>query len=142
MKLYEYLKNGLVDDPAFSCSEKMLRGANEAYLLGLDEKALRLASGFGRGMGLELVCGALTGGVMVLSELFVKERAHESERIKRLTSEFLERYSDEMGDIDCKPLRAAYHDDIAKCREVILKAAFVLDEIVEREMKETDQDDA
>jgi C_GCAxxG_C_C family probable redox protein len=135
MKLYDYLKEGPVDDPAYSCSEKILRGADYVWQLGLDEKALKLASGFGGGMGAGLICGALTGGVMALSELFVKERAHESDRIKNLTSELLQRFKDKMGELDCTPLKALYRDDVTKCRVVILAAAEILDDIVENEMK-------
>lgn len=133
MTLYDYLYEGPVDDPDFSCSEKILRGANRVYALGLDEKALKLASGFGGGMGIGLVCGALTAGVMVLSALYVKERAHESDRIKRLTGNFLQKYKDKMGELDCTPLKAAYRDDVTKCRLVILTAARILDQIIESE---------
>jgi C_GCAxxG_C_C family probable redox protein len=135
IKLYDYLKEGPVDDPAYSCSEKILRGANAVWQLGLDEKALKLASGFGGGMGAGLICGALTGGVMALSELFVKERAHESDRIKNLTSDFLQRFMDKMGELDCTPLKALYRDEVTKCRVVVLAAAKILDDIVENEMK-------
>ena len=50
---------------------------NVAYKLGLDKEALKLASAFGGGMGIEDKCGALTGALMVLGKLFVKEKAHE-----------------------------------------------------------------
>ena len=35
----------------YNCGECILRAANKAYDLGLDERALKLASGFGAGMG-------------------------------------------------------------------------------------------
>ncbi len=35
----------------YNCGECILRAANKAYDLGLDERALKLASGFGTGMG-------------------------------------------------------------------------------------------
>jgi hypothetical protein len=38
-------------------------------------------------MGIEDKCGALTASIMVLGRLFVKERAHESTKIKELTKE-------------------------------------------------------
>ena len=34
----------------YNCGECILRAANKAYDLGLDERALKLASGFGAGM--------------------------------------------------------------------------------------------
>jgi hypothetical protein len=40
-----------------------------------------------------------------------------------------------MGEIDCAPLKAKYRTEEFKCRDVILKAAEVLDRIVKREIK-------
>ena len=40
----------------YNCGECILRAANKAYDLGLDERALKLASGFGAGMGFQLPC--------------------------------------------------------------------------------------
>ena len=86
--LSELIKNGFGEQEGLNCAEKMLHGANVAYKLGLDKEALKLASAFGGGMGIEDKCGALTGALMVLGKLFVKEKAHESDRIGRLTREF------------------------------------------------------
>jgi C_GCAxxG_C_C family probable redox protein len=131
--LHELLENGFGNKEDFNCAEKILYGANESYNLGLDHHALKLAAGFGGGMGIEDACGALTASVMVLGHLFVKKNAHESTRIKDLTSEFLTRYKDEMGSIDCAPLKEQYRTEEIKCRDVILKAALILDDIVSRE---------
>ena len=50
-----------------NCAETILYAANDAYRLGLDKNALKMAAGFGGGMGIDSVCGALTGGIMVLT---------------------------------------------------------------------------
>jgi C_GCAxxG_C_C family probable redox protein len=131
--LYDLLKTGFGNKEDYNCAEKVLYGANRAYNLGLDARALKLSSGFGGGMGIEDACGALTASVMILGSLFVKDHAHESSRIKDLSSEFLKRYNDVMGSIDCAPLKKKYRTDEIKCRDVILKAAYILDEIVIRE---------
>lgn len=131
--LYNLLKQGYGDDLDLNCAEKILYGANGAYHLGLDKEALKLAAGFGGGMAIEDVCGALAGSIMVLGRLFVKERAHESTRIKDLTKELFESYRRAMGEIDCAPLKAKYRTEECKCRDVILKAAEILDGIVLRE---------
>ncbi|WP_286680837.1 C-GCAxxG-C-C family (seleno)protein [Tepidanaerobacter sp. EBM-49] len=117
-----------------NCAETMVYSANEEYGLNLDKKALKMASGFGGGMGIESVCGALTGGIMVLGVLFTKEKAHESERIKTLEKEFLSRYKDKMGDILCKPLKEKHHNDEVRCLNVIKEAGVILDDIVKREL--------
>lgn len=122
---------GIAED--YNCAETILAGANQVYHLGLDKEALKLAAGFGGGMAIESVCGALTGAIMVLGRLYVNERAHESDKIKELTEEFIGRYCEVMGATDCAPLKAKYRNEEVKCRLVILKAAEILDQIVARE---------
>ncbi|HNZ82056.1 MAG TPA: C-GCAxxG-C-C family (seleno)protein [Sedimentibacter sp.] len=132
--LAELIKNGFGEKEDLNCAEKILWGANNAYNLGLDREALKLASGFGGGMAIEDACGALTGAIMVLGKLFVVERAHESDKIKELTRELFDEYNKEMKSIDCKPLKDMYRTEELKCRNVILKAAEILDMIVLREL--------
>ncbi|HHX23727.1 MAG: C-GCAxxG-C-C family (seleno)protein [Tepidanaerobacteraceae bacterium] len=118
-----------------NCAETILYAANDVYKLGLDKNALKMAAGFGGGMGIDSVCGALTGGIMVLGVLFVKDRAHESDRIKNLEKEFLNRYRDKMGNINCPPLKEKHHNDKVRCLNVIKEAGIILDDIVKRELK-------
>ncbi len=133
--LSELLKSGYGNDRDFNCAEKILYGANEAYQLGLNKEALKLSSGFGGGMAIEGTCGALTASIMVLGRLFVKDNAHESTRIKELTKELFEEYRKAMGDIDCAPLKAKYRTEAIGCRDVIFKAAEILDGMIARERK-------
>ena len=133
--LSELIKNGFGEKEDLNCAEKILWGANTAYNLGLDKEALKLASGFGGGMAIQDKCGALTAAIMVLGKLFVKERAHESEKIKELTIELFDEYNREMSSIDCKPLKEMYRTEELKCSNVILKSAEILDTIVMRELK-------
>jgi C_GCAxxG_C_C family probable redox protein len=132
--LADLIKEGFGEKEDLNCAEKILQGANAAYRLGLDKRALKLASGFGGGMAIGDKCGALTAAIMVLGELFVKERAHESTRIKYLTTELFQEYEREMGSIDCTPLKEMHRTEELKCRNVILKAAEILDRIVAREL--------
>lgn len=131
--LTELIMDGFGEKEDLNCAEKILQGANIAYDLGLDKEALKLAAGFGGGMAIEDKCGALTASLMVLGKLFVRERAHESTRIKELTEELFEKYQKEMGSIDCAPLKGKHRTEELKCRNVILKAAELLDDIVKRE---------
>lgn len=133
--LLALLEKGFGNDLNLNCAEKILYGANWAYDLKLCPEALKLAAGFGGGMGVESTCGAVTGAIMVLSHLYVKQYAHESNRIKVLTAEFIEAYEKEMGSIECKNLKAKYRNEQSKCNLVIFKAAEILDEMVAREEK-------
>ena len=132
--LFDFFNNGYLYKEDWNCSEHLVAGANYAYKLGLDEKAIKLAAGFGGGMAIGSICGALTGAIMVLGVLFVKERAHESDKIKELTKELFERYTKSMGDIDCLPLKDKYRTEQIRCRIVILEAARILDDIIAREL--------
>jgi C_GCAxxG_C_C family probable redox protein len=132
--LTDLIKEGFGEKEDLNCAEKILQGANIAYDLGLDKEALKLVAGFGGGMAIEDKCGALTASIMVLGKLFVKNNAHESTRIKELTKELFEEYKKEMGTIDCAPLKEKHRTEELKCRNVIIKAAEVLDMIVKREL--------
>lgn len=124
-------------DQDLNCAERILYGANQAYGLGLDHQALKMAAGFGGGMGIENVCGTLTASVMVLSSLFIKERAHESKKIKELTKELFTRFEKEMGSILCEPLKKEYRTEEKKCQYIIFKAAQILDEIIKTEREKS-----
>lgn len=131
--LAELIRQGYGEAEDFNCAEKILYGANRVYGLNLDANALKMSAGFGGGMGIGSVCGALTASIMVLGFLFVEQRAHESNRCKELTQELLRRYRNERGDILCGPLKAKYRTPEYKCRDVIVTAAAILDDIIARE---------
>lgn len=133
--LADLIKQGFGDMEGLNCAEKILYGANVAYNLDLNKDSLKLAAGFGGGMAIEDKCGALTASIMVLGRLFVNDSAHESSRIKDLTKELFEDYKKEMGTIDCAPLKDKYRTEEFKCRNIIIKAAEVLDRIVKRELE-------
>lgn len=116
-----------------NCAECILYSANEEYKLGIDAKGLKLAAGFGGGMAVEDVCGAMTGAIMVLGNMFVNERAHESDRIKELTKEFIQKFNDTLKSKNCKELKAMYRDDNKRCSDIIKAASEILDEIIKRE---------
>lgn len=117
-----------------NCAEAILYAANDTYKLGLEKSALRVAAGFGGGMGIDSVCGALTGAIMVLGLLFVEDRAHESDKVKILEKELFERYREKMGDINCPGLKEKHRTEEVRCLNVIKEAGAILDDIVKREL--------
>jgi C_GCAxxG_C_C family probable redox protein len=133
MRLSELINNGYMEQEDLNCAETILFGSNRLYKLGLNRRALKLAAGFGAGMGIETTCGALTGAVMVLSRIFAKDKGHDTPRLKELCTEFLEEYRRHMGAIDCKPLKENYRTEELKCRGVVVKSAEILERLIERE---------
>lgn len=117
-----------------NCAECILYSANEEYGLKMDSKSLKLAAGFGGGMAVEDACGAMTGAIMVLGRMFVHKSAHESERIKLLTKEFVEKFNERLKTYNCKQLKSLYRDDTKRCTDIITASAEILDEIVKREL--------
>jgi C_GCAxxG_C_C family probable redox protein len=128
--LSELVESGYGEEHDLNCAETILWGANAVYELGLDRNALRLAAGFGGGMGVEATCGALTGAIMVIGRMFTRDRGHESPRVKELCVRFLEAYRARMGSIDCAPLKARYRSEELKCRAVVLESARILEKII------------
>lgn len=132
--LQELIQGGFGIKEDLNCAETILYGANQVYHLNLNPDSLRLAAAFGGGMAIESVCGVLTASLMVLGMLFVPDIAHKHPEIKELSKELFDTFEKEMGDILCKPLKDNYRTEEKKCREVILKAAEILDKIVAREL--------
>jgi C_GCAxxG_C_C family probable redox protein len=133
MRLSELVRTGDMKKLDLNCAETILYGANKVYNLGLDSQSLKLAAGFGGGMGIKAACGALTGAIMVLGRIFAKHTGHDTPRLKELCAEFLEEYRRQMGSIDCEVLKDRYWTKKTECRKVVLKSAEILERMIARE---------
>ena len=133
MKLKELLEKGFGNDRNLNCAEKILYGANWAYNLQLPPEALKLSAGLGGGLGIESICGALTGAILVISHLYVQQYAHESDRVKILEKEFITAFQKELGATDCHSLKAKYRNPQDGCNRIIFVAGDILDKIVAKE---------
>jgi C_GCAxxG_C_C family probable redox protein len=97
-------------DRGFGCSQSVLGAFCEDY--GMDPiTALKISTGFGSGMGrLCQVCGALTGGFMVLGLKYGKVNSDGSkygpatETTYALVSELARRFEETNGSILCREL--------------------------------------
>lgn len=128
--LKEYIESGFGLEEDLNCAETILYGANHVYGLDLDKKALKLAAGFGGGMGIGSTCGIITGGLMVLSDLFVEDRGHESNLIKKINRKFIRKFREKYGTIECKELKRDFCDPKTGCRDMIIYGGQILDEII------------
>ncbi len=133
----QLIEDGFFANKDLNCAETMLNAANEEHGWNLPHDALLLSAGFGGGVGgQELLCGALVGGVMALSKLFVRERGHESDLIKTVVQDYFSLFKQEMGHIDCAPLKAVHRTEREGCRKVILASARCVDRVVEKHRQE------
>ncbi len=132
--IYSCLCEGFANQEKMNCAEQIINAANIAYDMGLSKDALKLAAGFGGGMGVMSACGAVTAGSMVLSELFVKEYAHEgSKEIARLTKELIHKTEESMGSHLCSELRGKYRTPQYGCKVTIESIAKLLDDVIQSE---------
>lgn len=67
----------------YNCSQTVLLAFAPEFGLS-DEMALRIASNFGSGMKIANVCGAITGGLMVLGLYGVEDSKSVAEYFRRL----------------------------------------------------------
>lgn len=118
-----------------SCSEVMLYAASDEYNMNLKSETLKTMSAFGGGMGIESVCGAITGSLSVIGILLTKEKAHEGDRVKKLCQEFFQKFEAKLSTNNCASLKAKYKKEDSGCRVMIETAAGILDEIVTRELQ-------
>ena len=131
----------------YGCAQAVL--ASYAGDFGLDEGlALKMATGFGSGMGrLCEVCGALTGAFMVIGLKYGKEKSDgtrygsETETTYRLIADAATKFKDRNGSIYCRELIGHDLMDPAErakvvelglfkttCRKCILDAVEILEE--------------
>jgi C_GCAxxG_C_C family probable redox protein len=116
-----------------NCAETMIYAANEEYTMDLSKETLKTMAAFGGGMGVESVCGAITGSLAVISLLFTKDRGHESPRVKNLCKEFFDEYHAALETNNCAELKAKYKKDDIRCWVMMEAAADILDKIIIRE---------
>lgn len=132
----------------FSCSQAIL--STYGALLGLErETALKMAAGFGGGMGrMALTCGAVTGAFLVIGLKYGATSAKDADargKTYQVVREFTEQFQSRNGSIACKDLlgcdisttegfeRAKQKDLInAICPKMVEDAAEILEEILRR----------
>jgi C_GCAxxG_C_C family probable redox protein len=79
--------------------------------LGIDEtEALRIAAGFGGGMGaLQKTCGAVTGGIMTLGAKYcnVRDIPATKNLVYGKVRQLIRRFEAKHGTVECRPLLGA-----------------------------------
>lgn len=133
--LKELIQGDLQKKNDYNCAEAILYGANEAYGLGLDKNALKLSSAFGGGMGVQKACGALTGSLMVIGNLFTEEVQHQSPKVKVLREKFIREFEEATGHLDCSELKDKYWDEDHACKSLVMIAAEIMDRLYWEEVK-------
>ncbi len=113
-----------------NCAESIIRAANTIYSLGLDEQVLRTASGFGGGMGAGHLCGAVSGCIMAVGMLFVRDRAHESDDLPLITADFIERVNKHFNSLMCSDIKKSHYQEELGCSQVVYETAELFGRLV------------
>lgn len=96
----QYFKEG------YNCAESVVRAFRDFYKLDVSDEALRMASGFGGGLGhAGCMCGALSGATMVLGMLQGRVNKEQSRGpIYGSAHEFHEVFTKQFGVTCCRVL--------------------------------------
>lgn len=123
-------KNGL------NCSEAILHAFNEMLNNPLNSESLKLATGFGGGLGhAGCMCGALTGSVMILGLLKGRiDPSQSREPAYDVAHEFHDRFSNEYGATCCRVLNPHEFDSpehLRRCLKLTGGTAKLLMEFIQ-----------
>lgn len=90
----------------YNCSEAIVHAFNEMLNNPLNPESLKMASGFGGGVGhAGSMCGALAGSVMVIGLFEGRTDSSQSrDPIYNLAHEFHDRFNNQFGGVDCRTL--------------------------------------
>jgi len=102
----------------------------------VDVEAVKMASLFAGGLAgtREEMCGALSGGLMILGALYGRSRVGEDEQKARdLAKRLRERFVAEWGTTQCRPIRVqvAGRDDSGPCAPTAERGAALLLELLD-----------
>lgn len=119
-----------------NCAESVLRTACLHCGVKGDASAIRIATGFGGGVGAGFceLCGALAGGVMAIGLLAGRvDPEVPGKEALALAAEFRERFIAAFGSSNCGALREAFgqQQDWDKCRRLTADAAGLLFDLLE-----------
>lgn len=125
-----------------NCAESTLRCLIEEGVIDAPPEAVRMMTGFGGGMQRGTTCGAVVGAVAALGWATGRTEPGQSrEASARVVREFLRRFEESFGTLDCRTLQVTYVKDHAlksegmyrSCTVFVEKAVELVREILEEE---------
>jgi len=116
----------------WNCAERVLHGADQAHGLDIPEESFKLIGGFGGGMGCERTCGALCGAVAAIGQKYITGSAHQTAGLKDACADMVHTFERELGSIECAQLKKRHRREDTGCRELILRAGELLDQVIAR----------
>ena len=130
--LEQLLASGYGIKERYNCAEKMLFGANEAYGLGMSRQHLLTASCFGGGMAVGGTCGVISGALMVLGLLTVKDHAHEGTLSQQVAASYIQAFRKAYKADQCAVLKPVYTVPDRSCESMIITGGRILDTVIQQ----------
>ncbi|EES47908.1 C-GCAxxG-C-C family protein [Clostridium botulinum] len=118
-----------------NCAECLIYASNEEYDLNLSKDALKTMAAFGGGMAIGDVCGVISGAIAVIGIMFTDISGHKSPIVKKMTTEFINKFKNKLGSNNCIELRKEYRKSKKEgtCIVMVETAADILECIVNRD---------
>lgn len=135
-KIAEKAKNYFIS--GLHCSEAVVKTLNEEYALEFTEPMIKMATGFGGGLGkAKSLCGTVSGGVMVLSSIYGRTEMHGDDSMAfDLAKEFHDRFQEINESVICKELTSkiewGHPSHIKQCSDYVYEATLILSNILDR----------
>ncbi len=104
------------------------------YLSPVPDALVRVACPFGGGIcQREELCGALSGGIMVLGALWGRNAANVNDDfVRTLACKYRERFLAIFGETQCRPIReSGWHSEESGCAQVVRASAELLIDLIE-----------
>ena len=114
----------------YNCAESVIRGANDYYYLGLNDRDMIMAGGFGAGIQTGSTCGAFLSAVSVLSMMYVEKKAHESTDIGPVTKLLTEKFLKKTGSPECSVIKPVFFRPGTRCLATVEAACAALEETI------------
>jgi C_GCAxxG_C_C family probable redox protein len=117
-------------DGGHNCAEAIILAAGKEVIDDFDPSICRMATGFGGGFGSthKEICGALSGGAMVIGALHGRTNPKADKyRCYTLMADYRQRFIDRFGSSCCGDL---YQGPIA-CTQIVQEAALMLLEVLD-----------
>ena len=112
-----------------NCAETTFLAANDAWELGVPQEFVKMMGGFGGGMGVKGICGAVSGGAAALSVLYVRKSGHNSPLLMAKVKMFRDLIMERIGTVDCRDLLPRYNTPEEGCKPTIGAIVDILDEV-------------
>lgn len=109
-----------------NCAESTLRCLMDDKVIDVPDETIRMMSGFGGGMQLGSVCGAVVASVSAIGAAKGRMSAEETRQpCMKAVSRFLKAFQAEYGTIYCKELRATFAGNAPRHSEGMYRACTV-----------------